>query len=206
MDFIAMVYLFSLGTAYPAYNAMSFLTTYVTGLPKNQISTVGYLQSETGWTKTKQSSSGLIAALHFVCASVFHIANVTTVRLGRGIKHFGKATGASRTLLIWWRDNIADHCTFETRDTNSFHSKDVTGDDWDSCHYMQFLMRNNTGWNLERAIEPSDGTSDISDDADASGRTDESDPDRLSTISEGVEDEALLVCPMWCDNELWQDL
>jgi hypothetical protein len=74
--------------------------------------------------------------------------------------------------------------------------------------------------NAIEELQEIDATSDISGGADASGRTDVSDPDRLSTIDEEQEEyladscaagtpggrESLAICPAWCGADMWETL
>ena len=72
---------------------------------------------------------------------------------------------------------------FDADTSGNFRTYDIVGERWKESKYLQFLasaeviLLSNTVDELQ-----DDATSDISERADASGRTDTSDPDGLSTI------------------------
>ena len=151
MDFTASVYLLSLGTVYPAHNAMSFLTTHNTGL-------------------LKDSASAPCGSVIQMCVCAVEVRNPD----GGYERHM-----LIRVELCeeCWHDRECDECLLLPPDSPRSQTQGMSvGEDWDSRQDMQSLMRNNTKRKLDRAIEPSDGTY-VPDDADESGHTDKSDQD-----------------------------
>ena len=84
-------------------------------------------------------------------------------------------------------------------------TKSVVGEGWRDKNYLQLLMSKDAGIDLSDIRNPdlhlNDADSTNSNGADASGRTSEVDPDRLSTIDEESD-----VAPEWFNHEQWSSL
>ena len=171
---------------------------------------------------TKQSTTQLLSALHFIVDAIVQLCNVQSVRAAHGVKYFGKASEVKRSILMWWQHDVEQYHLFEANQAGELSTKNIVGDDWRQAKYLQFLSTT-AEIDLSQAVEELqeiDSTSDVSGsgDADASGRTEASDPDRLSTIEEETDYLAAVDtgtpgvgssgydCPPWCDADMWDAL
>jgi hypothetical protein len=222
MDFSALALFGALGCTYPAMNALQYVAKYVSQLAQGQLCAIGYIRSDNELRLTKHSTTQLVSAMHFVVDAILQLRNVQTVRAAHGVRYFGKVHNVKRSILMWWQQDIEQYHLIESDAAGDFSTKSIVGDAWKNTKYLQFLSTTE-GIDLANAIEELqdiDATSDVSGGADASGRTDISDPDRLSTIDE-EQDEYLagnsaagtpggqtapVICPAWCDADMWDTL
>ena len=224
MDFTALAYFGMYGSAYPVMNALAYIGTYVAQMPKGNMTEIGYVRANNQWRLTAHTTSQLAGALHYIVEAVLQLRHVRTVRAAHGVKYFGKVHNVKSSVLMWWQDTIEQYSILETDTAGDFGTRNVVGEGWRDAKYLQFLSTTE-GTDLTDAVEElneQDTTSDITG-PDASGRTDISDPDRLSTIQEESEYVSTrtdrtevvdnlnnpvksLVCPDWCETDAWQQL
>ena len=222
MDFSGLAHFGHLGEAYPAMNALQYVAEYVALIPQGEMNILGYKRTDQQELQlTKESTTQLLSALHFIVDAILQLYNVQSVRAARGVKYFGKVARMKSSIIMWWHEEIEQYHIYEAEQADLVFTKYVVGDDWKTAKYLQFLSTTE-GIDLAQALEECqdiDTTSNISGGADASGRTDLSDPDRLSTIDEATGLFLAVVgdgipgtngtgsgCPPWCDADLWESL
>ena len=86
-----------------------------------------------------------------------------------------------------------------------YPTKHVVGEDWKDKSHLPLLKAPCAGIDLSAILDPEVGNNDMSssggsDDANASGRTSAIDPDQLSRIDEGDEQDE---SPEWFAKEVW---
>ena len=198
MEFTALVFGIHtcLDTAH--YGAVNCLSTALSKMRVSETMTIGFTHSNHRWqaTQSTKQHQAIAFAIEFLLRNVFNAAGVIATRVGRGFQQFKLYQKVTATTLIWWTDKIENHSVFETNSNSGFQTKSVVGDHWKDQNYIQLLMAPGAGIELSHLRDPdlnlNDNSSQDSREADASGRTSEIDPDRMSTIHE--EDD---VAPDW---------
>ena len=142
----------------------------------------------------------LATALTFVVNNVLRIPQVVNVRLGKQIPRFGQQHGINNTYLFWWQRDIEDHQVYENDGQATIITADLIGQAWKQYNYLQLSLALESTITLDDCIENADADA-LSARADASGRSDATDPERLSVIEEGSEES--LSVPVWCDEQFW---
>ena len=177
----------------------------------NKLQRLGYVQDSGVWkltTNTRNAVQLMCALEHFV-SNVVHYPNVVAVRIGRGISRFPKDTSAEKFVLLWWNRDIENLRTFESDGNGPISTYSLVGPEWARMNYVQLMISTVAGLQLSDILDDDgqlvDDASDRSTGADASGRSDLSDPERLCTIEEGDEDASsdYLVKPEWCTEDDW---
>ena len=95
-------------------NALQYMANCVEQLPLGTVCELGYVHSNGQFHITKESTTAILSALHFIVNAVLQLRRVYTVRVARGARHLGRIYNASRTVLMWWQDNIDQYNVFET--------------------------------------------------------------------------------------------
>jgi hypothetical protein len=134
-------------------------------------------------------------------------------RIGRAISTFKAYRGTSASKLLWWTngDSNGERGGFDSvssadfENSTAYHTKDVVGTEWHNQSYLQLLLAPHAGIDLSAILDPDIGNNDDSssgksDYANASGRTSAVDPDQLSRIDEGDEDDEP---PDWFTTDIW---
>ena len=139
--------------------------------------TFGYVLEDGNWIKTQTTKSRrqIAVALEFFVRNVLMLYNLLAVRIGRSLPRFPATPPGSHSLLVWWNGDL-EHCnTFQPDTTEAFSSRWLVGDDWRSYKYIQAIMDEDNDHKFQDILAE-DGE-DMHTQADASGRTDLSDPE-----------------------------
>ena len=150
----------------------------------------GYVLEDGNWIKTRTAKSRrqIAVALEFFVRNVLMLYDVLTVRIGRSLPRLPATPTGSHSLLVWWNGSL-QHCnTFEPDTTEAFSTRWLAGDDWRSYKYIHVIMDQDNDHKFQDILV--DDGEDVQTQADASGRTDLSDPERLSPIPETDEAES----------------
>ena len=190
MDFIELTYGYHTQKSAPHYGAVQCIEQALTNMPMDRLCVTGFVQNTTGWhvAHTTRSNQSVAFAIEFLVQHVFHATGVIAARLGKGMRTFAPCSGATSSTLLWWQRSLEGHSAFETPTNESVMTKNVVGEGCREKNYLQLLMSKEAGIDMSDIRNPDLHLNDIesvhSNSADASGRTSEVDPDRLSTIDE----------------------
>ena len=169
--------------------ALQHIASYASQITVGRMKEVGYVMANGQLRLTRDSTARLVSALHYIVDALLQLRYVQSLRIAHGVRYFSKVAHATRSLLMWWQDDVQDHHVLDADANGSFRTYDVVGEKWTETKYLQFLTSSGN-IDLSNAAEElqEDVTSDTSERADASGRTDTTDLDVLSTIPDEIED------------------
>ena len=187
MAFAALVVGFLTNAETEARNATSVVLKQVQSMPHGTTTTIGFLKPDNEWqSQSTPSQRKLYMALQHVAYHVLRYPDTFAIRIGRGISRITHVSEADSSVLIYWFTKCQNFQVFELDHGSELSTKAIVGKDWADAHYVHLLL-SSANDNIMQEILNSPEDESISNQADASDRTDITDPDRLSTIDEGDE-------------------
>jgi len=199
LDFAGLVFLSQHSMAAmemgPKAQVLEILESHFRQLGNQYLETLGYWIRDGQWHPTAATTKHKRVALaaDYALRNLFQIDRAFAVRLGRGIRRFPACDHASETVVICWKNFPNDYTVHAFDGAPGLASVELVGTEWEKFWYLQVLISLNDDQLLSNLAEPPDhghGSEPSEAEADASGRTDITDPDRLSTIQEDpAEDE-----------------
>ena len=183
-------------------NCWSSIRAMIERLQPRQLVMAGYARHGSSWLLMTNplTKAGFFTAIRFFAENQLHIRNVTAVRVGVGVKTYGRIHGYSSAVVLLWK--IGEHSDYHTIEQTSAVDGSIPAvrlntytDDWPEYRSVQLLCRgdNEPDPDRHRPEDPEpNGTQ-------AAQETAEPASDGLSTIPEGDEaadqsdeDESLL--------------
>ena len=151
MNFSALVFFDTLGSAYPVINALNYVAAYVARLPKGEQREIGYAHANSQLRLTTHSTTPLLSATHFIVDAILQLTSVQVVRAARGVRMFKPMRNITHSLLMWWQDDVESYHLHELKSAGPMKTPDVVGDTWSDSKYIQFLCTT-LGTDLSRAV------------------------------------------------------
>ena len=189
-------------TAAMVYGVMSesvnVIQRHIQQMAPSTIETYGYAHHNEKWILTAASKTHrqvLLAVEHHL-RTVLHYSGVIAARIGRGIPRFPACADARRSVLLWWDMEPAHPMVFYMDSVGAVSTTSIVGSEWPKYKYMQLLLSDHSDFDLHGAIQADPAhNNDQDDDSNHANGTNsqQSDPDRLTTIDEGVETDGSYV-------------
>ena len=183
----------------PKAQVLEILETYYRHLGTSHLETFGYWMQDGKWrvTAATHKHKRVALAADYALRNLFHIDRAFAVRMGKGIQRFPACEHAAQAVIICWLNYPNDYTVHELEGAPAIATVELVGTEWQKFWYLQVLVSHSDDQLLSDLAAPpnaghgSDGSASDAE-ADASGRTDATDPDRLSTIDEEPEDGTVL--------------
>ena len=181
-DFVSLVF-----GAFPV--PLEILCNFLRDSRTNTFETFGYVWHQGSWQTTQATTAKreIALALDSYLRTSLSFSGITAARVAR----FPAYAQATPSVLLWWSDDPLCPDTFYANECRAISTSWLVGPSWSEQNYIQLIFSDSADVHMHDILSPQahhDATSDTSSiRADASGRSDPGDPERLSVIPEEAD-------------------
>ena len=193
MDFTAHVFGFIDSDHLPHGQVWRIIQAHLDSQAPRHFSTFGFHVKEGTWHPTTDSMKFPRAALalEFAVRNIWCLKDVFALRLGKALSKLPPHQAATFTTVLWWRNHAEAAYQHVVSGAPSLSTAELVGPEWEAMTYVQAFHRDEPEVDMRSLCEPdhlhepsTQSGSGGSARADPSGRTDISDPERLTAIPE----------------------